>query len=101
MRLDLGAAHAAIAEVGQRLGLDPAAAAWGIHEVINEDVARAFRVHAAERGVDYRRCSMIAFGGSGPIHALRVARNLRIPTVALPAGTGRMSADQPTPPPPP
>jgi N-methylhydantoinase A/oxoprolinase/acetone carboxylase beta subunit len=24
--------------------------------------------------VDYRRCSMIAFGGSGPIHALRVAR---------------------------
>ena len=67
----------------------PAAAAWGIHEIINEDVARAFRVHAAERGVDYRRCSMVAFGGSGPIHALRVARKLRIPRVVFPVGRGR------------
>ena len=60
-------------------------AAWGIHEVINEDVARAFRVHASERGFDYRRCSMIAFGGSGPIHALRIARKLRIPRVVCPS----------------
>src|SRR6266481_7383629 len=67
-------------------------AAWGIHEVINEEVARAFRVHASERGVDYRRCSMIAFGGSGPIHALRIARKLRIPRVVCPPGAGVMSA---------
>ena len=37
---------------------------------INEDVARAFRIHASERGFDYRHCTMIAFGGSGPLHAL-------------------------------
>jgi len=93
MALDPAAARAAITDgVGRRLGLEPAAAAWGIHEVINEDVARAFRVHAAERGVDYRRCSMVAFGGSGPIHALRVARKLRIPSVVFPVGAGVMSA---------
>ena len=63
-----------------------------IHEVINEDVAKAFRVHASERGVDYRRCSMIVFGGSGPIHGARIARKLRMPQVVCPSGAGVMSA---------
>jgi len=93
MALDVAAAREAVTtHVAQPLGLTPAAAAWGIHEIINEDVARAFRVHAAERGVDYRRCGMVAFGGSGPIHALRVARKLRIPRVIFPLGAGVMSA---------
>ncbi len=93
MQLDVEAAREAVTEgIAHPLGLDLAAAAWGIHEIINEDVARAFRVHAAERGVDYRRCSMVGFGGSGPIHALRVARKLRIPRVVFPVGAGVMSA---------
>ena len=76
----------------RKLDLSLARAAWGIHETANEDVARAFRVHAAERGFDYRGCSMIAFGGCGPIHALRIARKLKIPQVIFPAGAGVMSA---------
>jgi N-methylhydantoinase A len=93
MPLDATAAREAIAGgVGDALGVSVERAAWGIHEVINEDVARAFRVHASERGVDYRRCSMIAFGGSGPLHAARVARKLRIPRVVCPTGAGVMSA---------
>ena len=93
MRLDVDAARAAIGGgVGGALSVDVEHAAWGIHEVINEDVARAFRVHASERGVDYRRCSMIAFGGSGPLHAARVARKLKIPRVVCPTGAGVMSA---------
>jgi N-methylhydantoinase A len=78
--------------VGDSLGVDAERAAWGVHEVINEDVAKAFRVHASERGVDYRRCSMIVFGGSGPIHGARIARKLRIPRVICPSGAGVMSA---------
>ena len=78
--------------VARPLGLTLERAAWGIHEVINEDVAKAFRVHASERGVDYRRCSMIVFGGSGPIHGTRIARKLRIPRVICPSGAGVMSA---------
>ena len=93
MTLDKPAAQAAIARhVGTRLGVETAHAAWGIHETINEDVARAFRVHASERGIDYRSCSMIAFGGCGPAHAMRVARKLRIPRVVFPAAAGVMSA---------
>ena len=93
MKLDRAAAEVALTEgLAKALGVDATRAAWGIHEVINEDVARAFRVHASEKGFDYRGCSMIAFGGSGPMHALRIARKLRIPRVVLPTGAGVMSA---------
>jgi N-methylhydantoinase A len=78
--------------VADKLGVDLVDAAWGMHEVINEDVARAFRVHASERGIDYRRSSMVVFGGSGPLHGVRVARKLKIPKVICPAGAGVMSA---------
>ncbi|MCB1739172.1 MAG: hydantoinase/oxoprolinase family protein, partial [Gammaproteobacteria bacterium] len=93
MTLDADAARQAIATgIAQRSDLEITRAAWGIHEVINEDVARAFRVHASELGFDYRRCAMVAFGGSGPAHALRIARKLRIPKVIFPVGAGVMSA---------
>jgi N-methylhydantoinase A len=93
MTLDRDASATAIeTSVGKPLGLERTRAAWGIHEIINEDVARAFRVHASELGFDYRRCSMVAFGGSGPAHALRVARKLKIPRVIFPMGSGVMSA---------
>ncbi len=93
MRLDAGAARVAIEEhVAAPAGLDPIRAAWGVHEITNEDVARAFRIHASERGFDYRNSSMVAFGGSGPVHALAIARKLRIPRVVFPIGAGVMSA---------
>ena len=93
MALDGPAAeHVIDADIGRPLDLDLARAAWGIHEVINEDVARAFRIHASERGFDYRACSMIAYGGSGPVHALAIARKLKIPRVVFPVAAGVMSA---------
>jgi N-methylhydantoinase A len=93
MKLDKAASEEAIAEnVGKPLKLETLRAAWGIHDIICEDVARAFRIHATERGFDYRNSSMVAFGGSGPLHALSVARKLKIPRVILPVGAGVMSA---------
>ncbi|MCC6869170.1 MAG: hydantoinase/oxoprolinase family protein [Burkholderiales bacterium] len=93
MHLDVEASRRALADhLGARLGVGIERAAWGVHETINEDVAKAFRVHASERGVDYRRCNMIVFGGSGPIHGARIARKLRIPRVICPSGAGVMSA---------
>jgi len=93
MKLDKAAAEKVIAEhVGKPLKLETLRAAWGIHDIICEDVARAFRIHATERGFDYRNSSMVAFGGSGPLHALSVARKLKIPRVILPVGAGVMSA---------
>ena len=93
MRLDLAAAERSIVEnVGRPLGLRLTQAAWGIHETINQNCARAFRIHASERMVDYRNCTMVAFGGSAPIRAVRVARKLKIPRVVLPMGAGVFSA---------
>ncbi|MGE0697598.1 MAG: hydantoinase/oxoprolinase family protein [Hyphomicrobiaceae bacterium] len=93
MSLDLAAAERAIAEgVARRLGVETLRAAFGIHDIICEDVARAFRIHATERAFDYRASSMVAFGGSGPLHALRIARKLKIPRVIFPVAAGVMSA---------
>jgi N-methylhydantoinase A len=93
MGLDLGAARTAIAnKIATPLGLDAIRAAWGIHEAVNESVASAFRIHASERAFDYRQSSMVAFGGSGPAHAVRIAAKLNVPRVVLPPGAGVMSA---------
>ena len=93
MKLDRTAAETAIASgVAERLGLETMRAAHGIHDIISEDVARAFRIHATERGFDYRSGSMVAFGGSGPLHALSIARKLKIPRVIFPVAAGVMSA---------
>ena len=93
MSLDYSKAETAInVHIGDPLNLDIIRAAWGIHEIINEDVARAFRVHASERAFDYRSASMVAFGGSGPMHAGRIARKLRVPEVILPFGAGVISS---------
>ena len=90
MKLDAAAAQAAIArDVAVPLSLDRRRAAWGIHEVINEDIARAFRIHAVERGFDCRRATIVAFGGGGPIHATAVARKLRAKRVVFPVAAGR------------
>jgi N-methylhydantoinase A len=93
MRLEAEAAAVALRRLAaEPLGLDLARAAWGVHDMANEDIARAFRMHATERGFDYRRCGMVAFGGGGPIHAARIARKLGVPRVIFPAGAGVMSA---------
>ncbi len=93
MGLDLAAARAAIDNrVAGPLGIETLRAAWGIHEAVNESVASAFRIHASERAFDYRRSSMVAFGGSGPAHAVRIAGKLNVPRVVLPPGAGVMSA---------
>jgi N-methylhydantoinase A len=93
MALNRPAAEAVICDgVAGPLRLELLRAAWGIHDVVNEDVARAFRIHASERGFDYRSGSMVAFGGCGPLHALAIARKLKISRVIFPVGAGVMSA---------
>ncbi|HSE93533.1 MAG TPA: hydantoinase/oxoprolinase family protein, partial [Methylomirabilota bacterium] len=93
MRLDRDAAHRAIDEhVARPLGLDPVDAAWGIHRVVNENMAAAARIHGIERGRDLRQYPLFAFGGAGPVHCWQVAQILRMPRILLPFGAGAMSA---------
>ena len=91
MRLDREAARRAIAEhIATPLGLSIEEAAWGIHQVVNENMAAAARVHLLEHGRTPERYSMIAFGGAGPTHAYGVARALKLPRMIVPwqAGVG-------------
>ncbi len=59
------------AEIGSKLNLSDALAAFGIAEVVDENMANAARVHAIEWGKDIARRAMIAFGGAAPLHASR------------------------------
>jgi N-methylhydantoinase A len=86
------AAQAIDTHLGAPLRQDTVTCAWGIFELINENMARAVRLHALERGVDPRACSMIAFGGAGPVHACAVAAKLGIDHVVFPVGAGVGSA---------
>jgi len=89
MSLDLDAARRAIEEhVARPLGLSATQAAWGIHQVVNENMANAARIHAIERGKNARQLPILAFGGAGPVHAYGVAGILRSPAVILPLGAG-------------
>jgi len=93
MALDVDAARAAIErEVASKLGLSVEEAAWGIHTIVNENMANAARVHAVERGKDPKALPLFAFGGAGPVHATGVAAALGSPVVVAPRAAGVMSA---------
>jgi N-methylhydantoinase A len=92
MRLDYRAAEKAMRKISDALGVDPLKAAWGVHQVVDENMANAARVHAVERGKDPRKYLLLAFGGAGPVHAHRVARALGVPGFIAPLGAGTASA---------
>ena len=93
MRLNLEKAKQAIEEkIANPLKVDLLRAAWGIHQVVNENMANAARIHLVEKGRDPRDYSLIAFGGAGPVHAYRVAERLKLKTLVCPLAAGVTSA---------
>jgi N-methylhydantoinase A len=93
MQLDSAAARAAVERsLAGPLGLTVEQAAWGVHQVVNENMANAARVHAVERGLDPTALPLFAFGGAGPVHAVGVAAALGSPSVIAPLGAGVISA---------
>lgn len=93
MRLDVEAARRAVADkIAGPLGLDLTEAAWGIHRVVNENMAAAARIHGIERGKDLRAYPLFAFGGAGPVHAWEIGKILKVPRLLLPFGAGAISA---------
>jgi N-methylhydantoinase A len=91
MRLSRDASMRAIEEhLAKPLNLSIEEAAWGIHQVVNENMASAARVHLLEHGRTPNDYTMVAFGGAGPTHAYGVARALRLKQLVVPwqAGVG-------------
>jgi N-methylhydantoinase A len=88
MQLDINGARQALSRVAAPLGMTIEQAAWGVHQIVNENMANAARAHLGERGKDPRRMPMYAFGGAGPVHGYRVAEILRLPALISPFGAG-------------
>ena len=85
-------AEAALQPVARALGLGLAEAAAGILEVANAAMRRAIRLISVQRGFDLRDFTLIAYGGAGPLHGGRLAQELGMPRVVVPAHAGLFSA---------
>ncbi|UYN97112.1 MAG: hydantoinase/oxoprolinase family protein [Enhydrobacter sp.] len=85
-------AEAAIRRLGERLRLGPMETAQGIVSVVTANMARAIRVISVQRGHDPRDYALMAFGGAGPLHAARLARELEMRRVLVPASPGILCA---------
>jgi N-methylhydantoinase A len=93
MALDREAAEAAMQhEVAEPLTLAASLAAFGVSEIVDENMANAARVHAIESGKDARGRTLIAFGGAAPLHAARMAEKLGLDRVVVPSTAGVGSA---------
>jgi N-methylhydantoinase A len=86
-------AEAALARLAKRLpGFDSTRLAAGIIRLVNADMAKVLRIVSLERGHDPRRFTLVAFGGSGPLHACALADELSIPRLLIPPHPGLFSA---------
>ena len=91
--IDPDAAASAIQDrISAPLGMDLLQAAEGIHRIANARTMRALRAVSTERGRDPREFVLMAFGGSGPVHAAGLARELHIRQVIVPPLPGLFSA---------
>ncbi|WP_455202904.1 hydantoinase/oxoprolinase family protein [Kaarinaea lacus] len=92
LTLDSGAAHNAIASLGQQLSLDVETTAQGIIEIVNEHMARALRVMSVQRGIDPKELTLVPFGGAGGLHVCALAEALNMNKAIVPVYAGVLSA---------
>lgn len=90
--IDLEAAARAVQPIADRLGLSLMETALGIIKVANATMARALRRVTVERGIDGRDCTLLAFGGGGPMHAAGLADLYGITEIVVPAASSAFSA---------
>ncbi|MEQ8447801.1 MAG: hydantoinase/oxoprolinase family protein [Pelagibacterium sp.] len=92
MTLDAQAAETAVRSLGDPFGLEPAAFAQGIIDIINAKMADAIRTITVQRGIDPRDFALLAYGGAGPSQAAALAEQLDIGEVIIPVHPGAFSA---------
>jgi N-methylhydantoinase A len=93
LRLDTQASSKVIAnDICRPLKLEPDLGAFGISEVVDENMAAAARTHAAEFGMDLGQRDMVAFGGAAPLHAARLGEKLGVRRIVVPTEAGVGSA---------
>ncbi len=91
--VDLEAAREALdRSAAKQLGIDTTDAAYGVYAVANTTMIRAIKSVTTFRGRDPRDFTLMAFGGSGPVHAALIARSLGIRQIIVPGSPGVFSA---------
>ena len=91
--LSIEASEKAIEEkLGALANLETDVAAFGITEMVDENMANAARVHTVENGRDIEQFTMVAFGGGAPLHSCRLCEKLNIKAMLIPPGAGVGSA---------
>ena len=88
MPIDQSLSKQAIDRLADELGLDLMATAQGIISVVTANMAKAIRVISVQRGHDPRDYALVAFGGAGPLHAARLARELDMKRIVVPRNPG-------------
>jgi N-methylhydantoinase A len=97
-KLDEARARAALGQLADDLSrvtgkrTSVVAAAEGVLAVANTNMERALRHISVERGHDPRQFALLPFGGAGGLHAVELARALRIPSIIMPTAPGALSA---------
>jgi N-methylhydantoinase A len=91
-RLDVDGARAALAALGEPLGLDAEAAARAVLTVVNSRMAGEIRLITVEQGHDPREFALVAFGGAGPLHGAALVREMQIGTMLVPGSPGVLCA---------
>ncbi|GAA3667478.1 hydantoinase/oxoprolinase family protein [Microbacterium marinilacus] len=92
MKIDREASVRAVERLARPLGLTVEEAALGMLRVVTANMARAIRVVSVKRGYDPRDYALVPFGGAGPLHASRLARELGMRTIVVPEVPGAQSA---------
>ena len=92
MSVDRDAARIALSPLARKLDLETAHLADSVIRIAEANIVRAIQQVSTERGHDPRDFVLVPFGGAGPLHAARVAEELGISTVVVPANAGVLSA---------
>jgi N-methylhydantoinase A len=92
MEIHKDRALASIERLGTAIGLGPLETAAGIVRVVTANMARAIRLISVQRGHDPRDYCLIPFGGGGPVHAGRLARELGMGRILVPRNPGILCA---------
>jgi N-methylhydantoinase A len=90
--LDVAGARAAVANIGNQLGLSTEEAALGIIKVVNANMVKGIATVTVQRGIDVREFALLSFGGAGGVHAIDLAESLDMNEVIVPPLPGVFSA---------
>ncbi len=92
MKIDQSLSRQAIQKLADKLGMGLMETANGILDIVAANMAKAIRVISVQRGHDPREYTLVAFGGAGPVHAARLARELGMTRILIPRTPGVLCA---------